>query len=69
MPPRVLLVYANPAITATPVPPYGMEKVAQAFRLAGCEAIMLAPFIETDPLATLAEALGDLLGWLDEGGT
>ena len=55
MPPRVLLVYANPAITATPVPPYGMEKVAQAFRLAGCEAIMLAPFIETDPLATLAE--------------
>lgn len=66
MPPRVLLVYANPAITATPVPPYGMEKVAQAFRLAGCEAIMLAPFIEADPLAALREALSplpDLVGF------
>ena len=33
-PPRVLLVYANPAITATPVVPYGMERIAHALRLA-----------------------------------
>lgn len=66
MPSRVLLVYANPAITATPVPPYGMEKVAQAFRLAGCETLMLAPFIEADPLAHLRDALDwkpDLVGF------
>lgn len=66
MPPRVLLVYANPAITASPVPPYGMERVAQSFRLAGCEVAMLAPYIEADPAATLAEALAkapDLVGF------
>ncbi len=57
MPPRVLLVYANPAITASPVPPYGMERVGHSFRLAGCEVHYLAPFIEEDPLAALAEAL------------
>ena len=59
MPPAVLLVYANPAITATPVPPYGMEKVAQAFRLAGCETRMLAPFIEEDPEAFVRAALAE----------
>lgn len=66
MPPRVLLVYANPAVTATPVPPYGMERVSQAFRLAGCETRMEAPFIEEDPLAALREALAwgpDLVGF------
>lgn len=66
MPPRVLLVYANPAITASPVPPYGMERVAQSFRLAGCELSYLAPFIEEDPLAALQAALEpapDLVGF------
>jgi tetratricopeptide (TPR) repeat protein len=64
--PRVLLVYANPAITATPVTPYGMERVAQVMRLAGCEVTMLAPFIEAAPLAALQAALAeppDLVGF------
>ncbi|MBK7758756.1 MAG: radical SAM protein [Deltaproteobacteria bacterium] len=64
--PRALLVYANPAITASPVPPYGMERVAQVMRLAGCEVVLLAPFIEEDPLAALNEALAqgaDLVGF------
>lgn len=63
---RVLMVYANPAITASPVPPYGMERVAQSFRLAGCEVRSVAPFIEEDPLAALLEALSwqpDLVGF------
>ncbi|MCB9796708.1 MAG: radical SAM protein [Alphaproteobacteria bacterium] len=55
--PRVLLVYANPAITATPVPPYGMELIAQVMGLAGCELRLIAPFIEDDPLGALREAL------------
>ncbi|MCB9779516.1 MAG: cobalamin B12-binding domain-containing protein [Alphaproteobacteria bacterium] len=64
--PRVLLVYANPAITATPVAPYGMERVAQAFRMAGCETRMLTPFIEADAVAALQAALAwqpDLVGF------
>lgn len=64
MPPRVLLVYANPAITASPVPPYGMERVGHSFRIAGCEVRYLVPFIEADPLAALEEALA---GDADEG--
>lgn len=55
--PRVLLVYGNPAITATPVSPYGMERVAWSLQAAGCAPTMLAPFIEEDPAAALAEAL------------
>lgn len=64
---RVLLVYANPAITAAPVPPYGMERIAQVFGLAGCEVRMLAPFIEPDPVAIVREQLDawqpDLVGF------
>jgi len=56
-PPSVLLVYANPAITATPVAPYGMERVAHALRLAGCRVELLAPFMDADPVASLAQAL------------
>lgn len=66
MSPRVLLVYANPAVTASPVPPYGMERISQAFRLAGCETRMESPFIEADPLAALQAALAwapDLVGF------
>lgn len=65
-PPRALLVYANPAVTASPVPPYGLERVAQVMRLAGCEVTLLAPYIEEDPLAALDEALAtapDLVGF------
>lgn len=63
---RVLLVYANPAITSSPVPPYGMERVAHSFALAGCEVRQIAPFIEADPLAALDDALAwrpDLVGF------
>lgn len=56
-PPEILLVYANPAVTASPVVPYGMERIAQAFRMAGCRVELLAPFIEEDPLRALHEAL------------
>ena len=65
-PPRVLLIYANPAVTSTPVPPYGMERVARSFKLAGCDARMESPFIEADPLATmraLLEWAPDLVGF------
>ncbi len=56
-PPEILLVYANPAVTASPVVPYGMERIAQAFRMAGCRVELLAPFIEEDPLLALQQAL------------
>ena len=56
-PVRVLLAYANPAITPTPVPPYGMERIAQAFAAAGCDVRLLTPFSEADPAAHFAAAL------------
>jgi len=68
--PHVLLIYANPAVTATPVTPYGMERIAQVMGLAGCEVQMLAPFIEAAPLAALRDAISafepdlpDLIGF------
>jgi hypothetical protein len=65
--PRVLIVYANPAITATPVAPYGAERVAHALRLAGCDARVLAPWLEWRPAAALDAALDsfapDLVGF------
>lgn len=67
MKPRILLVYANPAITATPVAPYGAERVAHAFRIAGCDARVIAPWLELRPAAALAAALDafkpDLVGF------
>lgn len=57
MPPRILVVYANPAVTASPVPPYGAERIAQAFRMAGCEARVLSPWLELDALGALRSAL------------
>ncbi len=66
MRPRVLLVYANPAATATPVVPYGMERIAQVMGLAGCEVELLAPWIEADPLGHFQSALDagwDLVGF------
>ncbi len=54
---RVLLAYANPAVTAQPVPPYGLECVAHAFRAAGCEVEIVSPFIEDDAPAALAAAI------------
>lgn len=55
--PRVLLVYANPAVTPTPVAPYGMERIGHAFAAVGCAVRMCAPYLEADPLAELREAL------------
>ncbi len=71
---KVLLVDANPAVTASPVAPYGMERVAHAFKWAGCQVRMEAPFIEADPLSALRVALAwgpDLVGFsvpgIDDG--
>lgn len=61
---KVLLVYANPAITASPVPPYGMERIARAFTLAGCEVRMDTPFDDEDPLAAMQEALSWQPDWV-----
>lgn len=64
--PDVLLVYANPAITATPVPPYGLERVAASFVCAGCRVRVVSPFVEDDPVADLRAALArptDLVGF------
>ena len=57
MTPRVLLVYANPAVTATPVPPYGAERVAHALRIAGCEVRVVSPWLAARPGRALDEAL------------
>lgn len=57
--PKILLVYANPMISAIPVAPYGMERIAQSFQLAGCQVTMIAPFIEEDPLLHLEDHLGE----------
>ena len=54
--PRVLVVYANPA-TFPPVPPYGAERVAQAFAAAGCDVDLVTPFLGLHPLRELADAL------------
>lgn len=67
MQPRVLVVYANPATTATPVAPYGAERVVHALRIAGCDARLVSPWLETRPGAALAAALDafrpDLVGF------
>ncbi len=55
--PRVLIVYANPAITATPVAPYGAERVAHALRIAGCEVRLISPWLAPRPGAALEAAL------------
>lgn len=55
--PSVLLAYLNPAVTALPVPPYGMERVAHALRVAGCAVRWVAPFVERDPIAAFTAAL------------
>ncbi|MSQ01611.1 MAG: radical SAM protein [Myxococcales bacterium] len=55
--PRVLIVYANPAVTASPVPPYGAERIAQAMRMAGCDARVLSPWMEPGALASFRSAL------------
>jgi len=57
--PRVLLVYANPSITATPVPPYGMEMISKCLQMAGCTSSMVSPFVEEDPVAHLRTLLAD----------
>ena len=44
--PRALLVYANPAITASPVPPYGMERVAQVAPAVAGKGIAALPFFK-----------------------
>ncbi|MES2640907.1 MAG: radical SAM protein [Myxococcota bacterium] len=67
MPPRVLIVYANPAVTATPVAPYGAERIAHAFRVAGCEAQVVSPWLQWKPAQALDDALDsfrpDLVGF------
>lgn len=63
---KVLLVDANPAVTASPVAPYGMERVAHAFKWSGCQVRMEAPFVESDALSALRVALAwgpDLVGF------
>jgi hypothetical protein len=67
VPPRVLIVYANPAVTATPVAPYGAERIAHAFRVAGCEAQVVSPWLQWKPAQALDDALDqfrpDLVGF------
>lgn len=50
---RILLVYANPAITATPVSPYGAERVAAILRANGLTVGLCAPWLQLDPLSAL----------------
>ncbi len=49
-------MYANPAVTASPVPPYGAERIAQAMRLAGCDARVVSPWMEPGALAAFRQA-------------
>lgn len=55
--PRVLIVYANPAIAANPVPPYGTERIAKVLRDTGCEVQVIMPFMTFHPRQTLKNAL------------
>jgi hypothetical protein len=59
--PRVLLLYANPAVTASPVAPYGMECVGHAFRAAGCDVALEMPWLEDDPVLATQEAIATFL--------
>ncbi|MDP2312752.1 MAG: cobalamin-dependent protein [Pseudomonadota bacterium] len=66
-PPRILIVYANPATTATPVAPYGAERIAHAFRVAGCEVQVVSPWLQWKPARALDALLDtfkpDLVGF------
>ncbi len=55
-PPKVLIVYANPA-HFPPVPPYGAERVVQVLSAAGCAVRLVAPFLGFQPLRDLKRAL------------
>lgn len=55
--PRVLIVYANPAVTATPTAPVGAQRIRAVFHGAGCQTAIVAPWLELDPLAELEQAL------------
>ncbi|MCP4873035.1 MAG: radical SAM protein [Proteobacteria bacterium] len=55
--PRVLIVYANPAITATPTAPLGAQRIRAIFHGAGCATAITAPWLELDPLAELEKAV------------
>ncbi len=61
-PPRVLLVYANPAQTGVFVPPYGLERLASVIASAGARVHWCLPFLEADPDAALEAALVDSTG-------
>lgn len=53
----MLVVYANPARTVSPVPPYGAERIAHAFVLSGCTVRLCAPWLDPRPLHTLDREL------------
>ena len=55
--PRVLVVYANPAVTATPTAPLGAQRIRAVLHGAGCATAIVAPWLELDPLAELEGAL------------
>jgi hypothetical protein len=62
---RVLIVYANPAVTASPVPPLGAQRIRAILAGAGCEARLISPWLALDPAAELDRALDwepDLVG-------
>ena len=63
---RVLIVYANPAVTASPVPPLGAQRVRAVLQGAGCEARLVSPWLALDPVAELERELDrgpDLVGF------
>ncbi|MFT5684051.1 MAG: hypothetical protein ACI8RZ_004992 [Myxococcota bacterium] len=57
--PGVLLLYANPAQTADPVPPYGMERIGTALTRAGCDVTLLSPFMTDAPVRSVVAALAE----------
>ena len=62
---RVLIVYANPAVMASPVPPLGAQRVRAVLAGAGCEARLVSPWLALDPADELEQALDwgpDLVG-------
>lgn len=63
---RVLIVYANPAVMAAPVPPLGAQRVRAVLAGAGCQARLISPWLALDPAAELEKALDegvDLVGF------
>jgi anaerobic magnesium-protoporphyrin IX monomethyl ester cyclase len=61
LPPRVLLVHANPFQRVTPVPAYGLERLCTAAEGSGAEVELLDPYLVAEDAVSAARAAAERL--------